>query len=51
MPGAETFRASADAYERHVGRYGASLAAGLIAFSGIERGMGALDVGCVARVR
>ena len=34
MPGAETFRTSAaDAYDRHVGRYGASLAAALIAFA------------------
>ena len=46
MPGAETFRASADAYDRHVGRYGAPLAAELIAFGGIEPGMRALDVGC-----
>ena len=46
MPGAETFRASADAYDRHVGRYGAPLAAALIAFAGIEPGMRALDVGC-----
>ena len=46
MPGAETFRTSADAYDRHVGRYGASLAAALIEFAGVERGMRALDVGC-----
>jgi SAM-dependent methyltransferase len=46
MPGAETFRASADAYDRHVGRYGASLAAELIEFAGVEPGMRALDVGC-----
>jgi SAM-dependent methyltransferase len=46
VPGAETFRASADAYERHVGRYGASLAAELIAFARVEPGMRALDVGC-----
>jgi len=46
VPGAETFRASADAYDRHVGRYGASLAAALIEFAGIEPGMRALDVGC-----
>jgi ubiquinone/menaquinone biosynthesis C-methylase UbiE len=44
--GADTFRASADAYDRHVGRYGAQLAAALIDFAGIERGMRALDVGC-----
>jgi SAM-dependent methyltransferase len=46
MPGAETFRASADAYDRHVGRYGAELATALIAFAGVEPGMRALDVGC-----
>ena len=46
MPGAETFRASADAYDRHVGRYGSQLAAALIAFAGIEPEMRALDVGC-----
>jgi trans-aconitate methyltransferase len=46
MPGAETFRASADAYDRLVGRYGAPLAAALIGFAGIEPGMSALDVGC-----
>jgi SAM-dependent methyltransferase len=46
MPGAETFRASAAAYDRHVGRYGAPLAAALIAFAGVEPGMRALDVGC-----
>jgi hypothetical protein len=26
VPGAETFRAATDAYDRHVGRYGAQLA-------------------------
>jgi len=46
MPGAETFRASADAYDRHVGRNGAQLASALIAFAGVEPGMRALDVGC-----
>jgi SAM-dependent methyltransferase len=46
MPGAETFRTSADAYDRFVGRYGASLAAELILFARVERGMRALDVGC-----
>ena len=46
MPGAETFRASADAYDRFVGRYGASLAAALIDFAGVAPGMRALDVGC-----
>jgi SAM-dependent methyltransferase len=46
MPGAETFRASAEAYDRHVGRYGAQLASALIAFAGVEPGTRALDVGC-----
>ena len=46
MPGAETFRASADAYDRLVGRYGTQLAAKLIGFAGVEPGMRALDVGC-----
>src|SRR5919198_4833405 len=46
MPGAETFRASADAYDRHVGRYGPQLSSALIGFAGVERGMCALDVGC-----
>jgi SAM-dependent methyltransferase len=47
MPGAETFRTSAaDAYDRHVGRYGATLAAALIAFAGVDPGSRALDVGC-----
>jgi SAM-dependent methyltransferase len=45
MPGGEAF-VSADAYDRHVGRYGASLAAALISFAGLEPGMRALDVGC-----
>jgi SAM-dependent methyltransferase len=45
-PGAETFRASADAYDRFIGRYGPDLAAELIAFAGIEPGWRALDVGC-----
>ena len=33
MPGAETFRASADAYDRFVGRYGLQLATALIGFA------------------
>jgi len=45
MPGAETFHGPADAYERLIGRYGASLAAALIEFAGVEPGMRALDVG------
>jgi SAM-dependent methyltransferase len=46
MPGAETFRASADAYDRFVGRYGPQLATALIDFASVEPGMRALDVGC-----
>jgi SAM-dependent methyltransferase len=46
MPGAETFRASAEAYDRHVGRYGRQLAEALIGFAGVEPGMRVLDVGC-----
>ena len=46
MPGAETFNASAGAYDRLVGRYGPQLAAALIDFAGLEPGMSALDVGC-----
>jgi ubiquinone/menaquinone biosynthesis C-methylase UbiE len=44
--GADTFRASADAYDRHVGRYARQLAAALIDFAGVERRTRALDVGC-----
>jgi SAM-dependent methyltransferase len=46
MPGAETFRAAAETYDRHVGRYTRALASELIEFSGVEPGMRALDVGC-----
>jgi SAM-dependent methyltransferase len=46
MSGAETFKASAEAYDRHVGRYGAQLAAALIDFAHVRPGMRALDVGC-----
>ena len=35
-----------DAYDRFVGRYSPGLARQLIALSGIEAGMRALDVGC-----
>jgi SAM-dependent methyltransferase len=45
-PGAATFRVAADAYDRHIGRYGPALAAGLIAAAGIRPGQTALDVGC-----
>src|SRR4029450_7738763 len=45
MPGAETFRAPADAYDRHVGRYGPQLASALIEFAGVEPDVRALGVG------
>ena len=45
MSGGDTFRTSADAYDRHVGRYGAQLAAALIEFAGVAPGMRVLDVG------
>jgi SAM-dependent methyltransferase len=46
MPGAETFRAPADAYDRLVGRYSPQLAAALLDFAGVQPEMRALDVGC-----
>jgi SAM-dependent methyltransferase len=46
MGGANTFLASAAAYDRHVGRYGTQIAAALVDFAGVERGVRALDVGC-----
>jgi SAM-dependent methyltransferase len=46
MSGAETFRASPEAYERHVGRYGPQLASALVAFADVAPGMRVLDVGC-----
>src|SRR4051812_41240330 len=45
-PGAATFKTSAEAYDRFIGRYGPALARALIAAAhvrGVER---ALDVGC-----
>jgi SAM-dependent methyltransferase len=39
------FEVQAEAYDRHVGRYGAHLAAGLCDFAGVEAGMRTLDVG------
>jgi SAM-dependent methyltransferase len=44
--GVATFRASADAYDRHIGRYGPALAEALIPVAGVEPGWRALDVGC-----
>jgi ubiquinone/menaquinone biosynthesis C-methylase UbiE len=43
---AEAFATSAEAYDHHVGRYGAQLAAGLIRAAGIRPGQRVLDVGC-----
>jgi SAM-dependent methyltransferase len=37
---------AAEAYDHHVGRYGAQLAAGLLEVAGARRGQRALDVGC-----
>jgi SAM-dependent methyltransferase len=44
-PGAATFRA-AEAYDRHIGRYGRELAQALIAAAHVRPGVRALDVGC-----
>ena len=40
------FRAPADAYDRHIGRYGPELARELIAAAGVRPGDRVLDVGC-----
>jgi SAM-dependent methyltransferase len=40
-----TFAVAADAYDRHVGRYGAELAAALVGAAGLRVGQRALDVG------
>jgi SAM-dependent methyltransferase len=45
-PGAASFRTSAEAYNRHIGRYGASLARALIETANVSAGQRALDVGC-----
>jgi SAM-dependent methyltransferase len=44
--GVATFRASADTYDRYIGRYGPGLASQLTAAAGMRRGQRALDVGC-----
>lgn len=41
-----TFEVSADAYDRHIGRYSAELAAALIRVAGVRLGWRALDIGC-----
>jgi SAM-dependent methyltransferase len=45
-PGAATFRVAADAYDRHIGRYGPALAGRLMSTAGLRPGQSALDVGC-----
>jgi len=44
--GAATFRTPAEAYDRHVGRYGGELARALVAAACVRPGRRALDVGC-----
>lgn len=44
--GAATFRTSAEAYDRHIGRYGPALARALIEAANVSAGQRALDVGC-----
>lgn len=44
--GAATFRTTAEAYDRHIGRYGPALARALCAAAGVHPGGRALDVGC-----
>ncbi|MGH3991957.1 MAG: hypothetical protein ACRDSN_05770, partial [Pseudonocardiaceae bacterium] len=46
VPGAATFKTSAEAYDRHVGRYGRELARELIAATEVRPRRRALDVGC-----
>jgi SAM-dependent methyltransferase len=41
-----TFRTPAEAYDRHIGRYGSELARALVAAAGVRAGDRALDVGC-----
>ncbi|MDQ1748977.1 MAG: hypothetical protein QOE71_33, partial [Pseudonocardiales bacterium] len=44
--GALTFRTTPEAYDSHVGRYGADLARGLIGLATVAAGDRVLDVGC-----
>ncbi|HEV2711685.1 MAG TPA: methyltransferase domain-containing protein [Gaiellaceae bacterium] len=46
MPDRGELFASAEAYDRFIGRYGRALAEALSEFAGVEPGMRALDVGC-----
>lgn len=45
-PGTASFRTSAEAYDRHIGRYGPALARALIEIANVSAGQRALDVGC-----
>lgn len=44
--GVATFRTSAEAYDRHIGRYGPALARALVEATNVSAGQQALDVGC-----
>jgi SAM-dependent methyltransferase len=46
MTGVDSFRVSADAYQKWMGRYSTPLAPALIKFAGVIPGMRVLDVGC-----
>ncbi len=46
LTGAATFRTSAEAYDRHIGRYGPALARALVEAAHVSAGQRALDVGC-----
>jgi SAM-dependent methyltransferase len=45
-PGAATFRRPAEAYDRHIGRYGRELARALMDAAAVRPGGRAIDVGC-----
>lgn len=45
-PGTASFRTSAEAYDRHIGRYGPALARALIEIANVSAGQRTLDVGC-----
>lgn len=46
LRGPTTFRTSAKAYDRHIGRYGPALARALIEAANVSAGQRAIDVGC-----
>ena len=50
-PGAATFRTPAEAYDRHIGRYGGELARALIAAAGVRAGRGARSTSAAGRAR